>query len=157
MEPVIYLSCSKDCALLEINLWGCPWNLLEMLFQFGSQSTECQYSDALILFYVLFEPLEFLKFLVLLFPGVTVSWDCYKYIPTAFFFSLVTTTISGWIAITCLSVSIWTSHRLFALPPPSPSPLVESSTLWDLQSVVSTDVIVYYSSHFVIHVCGTSC
>ena len=45
---------------------------------------------------------------------VPVTWNCYIY-HYAFFCSLSTTTTCSWLAITCLSVWIWKSHRILVL------------------------------------------
>lgn len=54
----------------------------------------------------------FLIFFMRLLPDIAIYWDCYIYLN---FFSLSTTTVSRWLASSCLSVRKSKSQRTFAL------------------------------------------
>jgi len=70
-------------------------------------------------------------------------------ITTAFFCCLLTNMISGWLAITSLSVCIWKSHRILAW---SFSTTLGGVFHFDLgtSSPHSPDVPVHYASHVVM-------
>ena len=120
------LSCSQYCALMDRDL-RC-WST-----QLGGYSPQCPNNywhhcclHTSHLFWLFFPPLVFLKLLVCLLSNVAISQEATS-TTTAVFWCLSTTTMSGWLVITSLSVWIRKSHRILAQLFPRPILVVSAS------------------------------
>lgn len=94
----------------------------------------------------LFQPLVFYN-LFLLFLLDAQSLDIPKFITTAFFSCLLTTAFSSFSAITCLVFWIWKFHSFLVC---QFSITCRGISSFDCGSIPVTDILVFYSSHYVI-------